>query len=132
MSGRIYRSMTDGEPFIVMLKGSVRPLLSWRLVVVAGGQRTSHGLSSPSVVIGRSSAAGIQVEHASVSRMQCVVETRGQRLFLRDCGDEIGVLVEGVRVPRWGECELESGMAVTLSSSVYVRVVQSREGSAAP
>lgn len=126
MGRRFYMSTTDGEPFIVGLRDAAQ----WRLVVVAGGRRISHPLPSSPVAVGRSIAAEIQVIHPSVSRMQCVIELRGRRVFVSDCGDEVGVLVEGEQVPPWAEVEAHSGAAITLSGAVYVRLVECCHGNA--
>ena len=71
--------------------------------------------------IGRGPDCGLQLNHPLVSRRHCMLNTDGDRLFVRDAGSKHGTFVNGHRADR--DIELHSGD--TLWIGVYPIIVES-------
>jgi hypothetical protein len=97
-----------------------------RATLTFGG--TTHELSVPKVVLGRSRSADIQVPDPNVSRRHAEVVEEGGGYTLVDLGSTNGIEVDGHRVER---LQLEDGSRFTIGST---EIVFSEEpaGQAAP
>ena len=82
-------------------------------VIEFDGRR--YPIVSSSVVLGRSSEAGILVDDTGVSRRHLEIRTRSGRVYAVDLGSTNGSFVNGQRID--GQVELSDGSAITMGRS---------------
>lgn len=95
----------------------------WRLCLDEGkgnGRFVTVGFEP--TFIGRAPDCGLQLNHPLVSRRHCMLNTDGERLFVRDAGSKHGTFVNGRRADR--DIELHSGD--TLWIGIYPIIVEAQ------
>ena len=86
-----------------------------------------HPITSSSVILGRSSEAGILVDDTGVSRRHLEIRTTSGRSYAVDLGSTNGSYVNGQRVD--GQVELTDGSTITMGRSRLVfRLLQAQGG----
>ncbi len=85
-------------------------------VVPADGDQFDHWLTEDSLVIGRSSSAGLALPDRYLSRQHSRIFRRGEQLFLEDLGSRNGTLLNGELVE--SPHPLKAGDVVKVSGSV--------------
>lgn len=68
------------------------------LVLLQGGQATTHPLTEPETVLGRHPACTIQLPHNAVSRRHAMIIREGEEYFIEDLNSGNGTFVNGKRV----------------------------------
>ena len=87
------------------------------LVVYYGGYLgRRHALDKPEIVVGRSDAAAIQVDHESVSREHCRLTVQGGSCRIRDLGSTNGSWINDQRVE---DDELHDGDLLRVGQTVF-------------
>ena len=74
-----------------------------------------YNVDRPSIVLGRSSKADIQLDQESVSRNHCKLINTGKSIMLRDLGSTNGTYVNGTVV---SEHALRDGDRISLGSTI--------------
>ena len=100
-----------------------------RLVGTSGPlQRQTLLLVGKEVTLGRGDSATYTIDHMSVSRRHCEIQTDGNTFTVRDAGSTNGTLVNGVRVQ---ERVLQHGDSIALGTSTFLFLLD-EEGPSSP
>ncbi|MFN7133165.1 MAG: FHA domain-containing protein, partial [Myxococcales bacterium] len=105
-------------PHETPVTATLTPVLSPAFLHIDQGPGAGRAIPLPAgeLIIGRSSTAGLQLSHASVSRHHVTVRRIADRFFVKDTGSHNGTYLNGR--PVIGEVEMFSGDELQLSRVV--------------
>jgi pSer/pThr/pTyr-binding forkhead associated (FHA) protein len=84
------------------------------------GQRRDFQLKKDTATIGRNTDCDFQIPLGVISRRQCQLSIKGEKLFVRDLGSSNGTFVNNKRVQ---ESELKAGDTLVLGPVIFTIVI---------
>ena len=84
------------------------------------GQRRDFELKKDTATIGRNTDCDFQIPLGVISRRQCQLSIKGEKLFVRDLGSSNGTFVNNKRVQ---ESELKAGDTLVLGPVIFTIVI---------